>query len=253
MSRSFFTRRESRVEEEREIELVDLVASSPSLGTLHKDIVSYIFRILDIYSMRAMAVTCRKFKLLYESDETKIMKIVYAVSSNKVLNQQHVHDLEYPLKLLCWESGLLSWPKFKPAVRRREIKSSPGGYKKAFLWIDEGKVVCKVFQTFKESISECSDAFILFLKGNPVFFQYNLPVFTKEPVKRSSLEYLCISGGSLSADWPKFISWFENLKWIYFKPSGRYGEIATWTITNKQKIRFIIDSADIKINSGNVV
>jgi hypothetical protein len=205
------------------------------IDSLPDEIFLCIFGMLDMDSMGVVVITCRKFNLLYESNKTLIMKIKYIMLCNGFLDEQWVDKLKYPLKLLCRELGLLPWPKFNLAVQREEIKSSLECYKKAILWIDEGGVTCEASQAFHKSVSECPDASILIFEGDPVNFQYGLPLV--------SCKYLCISGGCLFADWSRFIN--------EIKPAGLYDKVVTWVIDTKTTL-FIMDSVEIKEHSGDI-
>jgi hypothetical protein len=220
------------------------------LKTIPDEIFVYIFKKLDMWSIEAVARTCRRFRLIFESDKISLMDIICIASNNGTLNERRMRNLEYPFELICSNLELLLRPKFNLAVQRGEIKSSPGRHKKAFLWIDEGEVTVKALRAYRKSLSECPDVPILLLEGDPVFSQYNLPYF-KQSMSVVSCKYLCISGGILSKGWAGFINEIEGLQWVYFKPGGSNREVATWTITT-QKTVFIMESVFIEPLSGNI-
>jgi hypothetical protein len=213
------------------------------IDSLPKEILLYIFTMLDMDSMGVVVITCRKFNLLYESSKALIMNIKYIMSRGGFIDEQRVDKLKYPLKLLCQELDLLPWPKFNLAVQREEIKSSTEYYKKAILWINEDFVTYEAFQEFQKSVSECPDASILIFEGDPFSFHGGL-----SPI---SCEYLCISGGCLLVDWSKFINGIKGLQWVYFKPDGLHNEAVTWFIDTKTTL-FIMDSIEVKEHSGDI-
>jgi hypothetical protein len=220
------------------------------LKTIPDEIFEYIFKKLDMWSIEAVARTCRRFRLIFESDKISLMDITCVVSNNGAIKEQHMRHLEYPFKLICLDLELLLRPKFNLVVQGGEIKSSPGRHKKALLWIDEGEVTVKALKVYCKSVSECPDVPILLLEGNPVFRGYNDSSF-EQSLSVVSCKYLCISGGILSAGWAESINKIKGLQWVYFKPGGSNREVATWTITT-QKTVFIMESVFIEPLSGNI-
>jgi hypothetical protein len=216
-----------------------------------------IFKMLGIWSIEAVARTCRRFRLIFESDKISLMDIICIASDNGALNERRMRNLEYPFELICLDSKLLPRPKFNLAVQKGEVKSSPGHHKKALLWIDEGKVAYKAFEAYYKSLSECPDVSILLLEGDPVFFRYKIPDVkqlardVKQPASVVSCKYLCISGGCLSQDWQSLINGTSGPQWVYFKPGGLYNEVVTWTISTPKTL-FIMESVKIQRVLGTV-
>jgi hypothetical protein len=221
------------------------------LKTIPDEIFEYIFKKLDMWSIEAVARTCRRFRLIFESDKISLMDITCVVSNNGAIKEQHMRHLEYPFKLICLDLELLPRPKFNVAVQRGEIKRSTGCHKKALLWIYEGEVTYEAFETYRKSVSEFSDAPIFLFEGDPVLLRYKIPGDAKQPLGVVSYKYLCISGGCLSQDWPSIINGFEGPQWIYFKPGGSYNEVTKWNINTPETL-FIMESVFIKVLSGDI-
>jgi hypothetical protein len=213
-----------------------------SLGTLHKDILVCIFKNLNRKSIIAVIRTCKYFQSIWESVLEPDMCICYIGPGDADVSDQLLGDFEYPLKYILSDLKLGSWVKFKPVIQG--IKNSRCSMK-ALFWVQENDVKDDTLQLLRQFIFECPQTPILFWKGNPILFEHVL--LPHELEKLMSLEYLCISGGYLSMDWPQFFNQFPKLKCIYFSPSTIDGVSTDW-ILNTRTI-FIMD-CNVRYNNN---
>jgi hypothetical protein len=227
------------------------------------EIFSDIFIMLDVKSIGAVVIACKRFKsIIYESNKRLI--IYYIISSRTTaLDQKLVRGFVYLLEFQLRNSGLLLWPRFKPVDPEREIESSSGYSINVLLWVEEGRVTDKESLSLRWFISKISKypqtPIILLLKGDSIFF------WDKELLQKvrelCSLKVLGVINGSPQC-WSNLDS-FNGLELVYFAPKKQYRRdnessisiISTtiWTISTKETT-FIMNSTDIMIiYSDNLV
>jgi hypothetical protein len=243
--------------------------TSLSLGTLHKDIILCIFRRLDMCHIVAMVMACKYFKSIWDSVSELDMCIYVIVPKDIIVGWKLFRYSKYPLKYILRGLNLGPWLKFKPVIQGSKIEISSGYSTKALFWVQKGCVENDTLKLLQRFVSECPQTFILFWEGDPIFFGHEILLYqeleilsqefekssqefeksSQEPEKLKSLEYLCVRGGCLLKDWPKFFDQFPKLKCVYFRSNGLHHP-TTWTV-NTQKT-FIMDFACIQIKSGTI-
>jgi hypothetical protein len=147
-------------------------------------------------------------------------------------------------------------------IQGSKIGTSSECSTKALFWVQKGCVRNDTLKLLQWFVSECPQTPILFWEGDPIFFGHvpsyqeleissqELEKSSQELEKLKSLEYLCIRGGCLLKDWPKFFDQFPKLRCIYFRPSGLHYTRTTWTVNTQRT--FIMDHACIQIKSGTI-
>jgi succinate dehydrogenase/fumarate reductase cytochrome b subunit len=210
--------------------------TSPSLGTLGKDIILSIFKRLDMCHIVAMVMACKYFKSIWES-VSELDMCIYTIVLDAAASWKLLHHFKYPLKYVLQDLNLGPWLKFKPVIQGSKIGTSSECSTKALFWVQKGCVrndTLKLLPSYQELEISSQE----------------LEKSSQELEKLKSLEYLCIRGGCLLKDWPKFFDQFPKLRCIYFRPSGLHYTRTTWTVNTQRT--FIMDHACIQIKSGTI-
>jgi hypothetical protein len=222
-----------------------LEALPASLRALHKEIFIYIFENLNTKSMVAVIRTCKYFQLIGEYISKLDMDICYIGPVYDDVILQFLNGFNCPFKYILQDKNLGSWVKLKPLIQG--IKNSRC-FTKALFWVQEENLNDDTLQLLQRFISEYPQTSILFWKGDSVLFEQVL--LSHELEKLESLEYICISGGYPSKNWPQFFNKFPKLKCVYLKPSIKDSVREIWTVNTKT--RFIMDRVYIQLLSDNI-
>jgi hypothetical protein len=225
----------------------------PSLETLHKEIILYIFEMLDTKSVVAVIITCKDFHLISEHVSKSFVDIWY-IRPLGVGNVRDIffEDFEYPFDYVTSKLNLVKpWVKFKQVIQGSKTEIFSGCSTKALFWVQEEDYVKNdTLQLLQRFIYECPQTRILFWKGSPILFDHTL--LPHEFKKLRSLEYLFIDCSDSHEDWPQFFNQFPGLKCIYFRPSGLC-YMPTWTVDTQRTLLFIMDHACIREKSDTLV
>jgi hypothetical protein len=229
-------------EEEQDYELETFSSSkipppfltfSASFETLPIDMVLCILEKLNMSSRAAVVVTCKYFNSIWESAKNPIMKMYYIPPKDIIVNWQLLQCFEHAFKYAFLDL----------AINTSECPT------KALLWIHDNRLSVDALKLLRGFVSEYSKTPILFWKGDPIFevntVLYNLLL------KLKLLKCLCISGGCLDLNWPKFFRQFEQLKLIYFRPSTINDVSTVWTMDTPETF-FIMELVEIEPRLGDI-
>jgi hypothetical protein len=208
-----------------------------------------IFGELDVVSIIEVKITCKYFKLIWESVPEPDMYMYPIVPKNVVIDWQLLRGSTYPLKCIFQDLKLQSLSKFKLIVPEGKAESFPEYSMKALLVQNKSleNDELKLLQSF---ISKYPQTTILFWGKDSKSFETS-SVLCQSLVELGSLKYLCINDGYLDDDWPNFFNRFKQLKLVYFTSNKVYRIESIWTI-NTLKTVFIMDFAEIKRVFGNI-
>jgi hypothetical protein len=234
-----------------------LLETSPSssgtfsllLRTLPKDILLIIFRMLDMISMTEVEITCKYFKLIWESVPEPGMYMYPIVPKNVVVGWQWLYGFRYALKYIFQDLKLQSLSEFELVVPEGKAESSPEYSTKALLVPNKnlGNDELQLLQSF---ISKYPQTPILFCGKDPRLFKISSEL-CQSLKKLGSLKYLCINDGCLDDDWSNFFNRFKQLKLVYFTPREEYCVQTIWTINTPETV-FIMDFIAIESLSGTL-
>jgi hypothetical protein len=226
-----------------------LEISSLSLRTLSKDILLIIFKRLDVRSVTALEITCKYFKSIWESVPGPYMYMDF-IPQVKFVDFQFLRRFRYLSKCISQDMKLRSLSEFNLVVSEGKTESSIEYFTKALL-VQDKNLEDDELKLLESFVSKHPQTPILFWGGNPMF--HEISISCRSLKKMRSLEYVCISNGCFSGNWPEFFNQFEQLKLVYFAPTKRCNEDEeqTWTI-NTRKTLFIMEFVVIKRVSGTL-